>query len=59
MELRVWAPRPGTVDIVLEHERRPMTRDGSGWWTAVEGDVVGLPVDSVALLRTAGESPER
>jgi maltooligosyltrehalose trehalohydrolase len=37
-EFRVWAPRPGRVELVLGDERIIMRRTGRGWWAgAVEG----------------------
>ena len=31
-QISVWAPRPGTVDVLLDGERLPMTDAGDGWW---------------------------
>ena len=33
-EFRVWAPRPGRVDLILGGTRLPMRRDAGGWWAA-------------------------
>jgi maltooligosyltrehalose trehalohydrolase len=38
MRPRVWAPVAITVELVLGEERRPMTQEGDGWWTA-DGDL--------------------
>jgi len=35
--LRVWAPRPTTVEIETDGVRRPMTARGDGWWTTESG----------------------
>ncbi|MGO9296553.1 MAG: malto-oligosyltrehalose trehalohydrolase [Streptosporangiaceae bacterium] len=32
-EFRVWAPRPGRVELVLDGERQPMRRGPGGWWS--------------------------
>ncbi len=30
--LRVWAPKPSTVELQIGDDRRPMTASGAGWW---------------------------
>ncbi|MDQ3688826.1 MAG: malto-oligosyltrehalose trehalohydrolase [Chloroflexota bacterium] len=30
----VWAPFPDRVDLAIDADRHPMTRDDGGWWTA-------------------------
>ena len=49
MELRVWAPVPGKVELVLGGARHPMTRDERGWWSArvdaAHGDDYGFSLD--------------
>jgi maltooligosyltrehalose trehalohydrolase len=37
-EFRVWAPRPGRVEVVLGERRLPMTRAAGGWWTRAVGE---------------------
>ena len=32
--LRVWAPKPSTVELQLGPDRRPMTQDDGGWWSS-------------------------
>jgi maltooligosyltrehalose trehalohydrolase len=33
-EFRVWAPRPGALEVVVDGEPHPMTPAGGGWWSA-------------------------
>jgi maltooligosyltrehalose trehalohydrolase len=33
-QIRVWAPTPEVVELVLADRRMPMERDGDGWWRA-------------------------
>jgi maltooligosyltrehalose trehalohydrolase len=34
MTPRVWAPTAQRVELVLDHERRPLAEDHGGWWAA-------------------------
>ncbi len=43
-QLRVWAPRPERVDLVLGGRRVPMTRTADGWWTCRD-DAAGPGTD--------------
>ena len=49
----VWAPIPERVELALEGERRPMTRDDLGWWTAD----VALPPGTDYGFVLDGEGP--
>ncbi|HEX5188576.1 MAG TPA: malto-oligosyltrehalose trehalohydrolase [Streptosporangiaceae bacterium] len=49
-EFRVWAPRPGRVDLVTDRRRLPMRRGAGGWWLAEvadagPGSVYGFSLD--------------
>ena len=49
-EFRVWAPRPGRVDLVMDRRRLPMRRGAGGWWVAEvsdagPGSVYGFSLD--------------
>ncbi len=35
-EFKVWAPRPGQVDVVLAGRRVPMHRGDDGWWSGTD-----------------------
>jgi maltooligosyltrehalose trehalohydrolase len=42
-DFAVWAPTPGTVELVLDDRSVPMRRDDAGWWRAtVEGAGAGM-----------------
>ncbi len=32
--IRVWAPKPAAVEVVVDGARHPMQPDGGGWWSA-------------------------
>jgi maltooligosyltrehalose trehalohydrolase len=34
--LRVWAPKPASVQVVVDGTAQPMRPDGDGWWTGPE-----------------------
>ena len=49
--LRVWAPKPTTVEVESEGRRTPMTRQDGGWWTAE----IGGPGTDYALVLDGGD----
>ena len=40
-EVAVWAPKAGTVELVLAEERRTMRKGGGGWWRVESTDLEG------------------
>ncbi len=48
--LRVWAPRPSTVEVESEGARTAMTAQDGGWWTAE----IGGPGTDYALVLDGG-----
>ena len=44
MQLRVWAPRPERVDLVIGSQRLPMTKGAGDWWS-VEAPGAGPGTD--------------
>ncbi len=55
--LRVWAPKPERVELVLGAQRRPMTPDGGGWWTA-EVEAGAAPLDYAFSLDGGDPRPD-
>jgi maltooligosyltrehalose trehalohydrolase len=49
--LRVWAPKPETVEVEVDGRRSPMTRNDAGWWTAE----IGRPGTDYALVLDGGD----
>lgn len=35
-DYRVWAPKPGTVELLVDGVRLPMCRDDWSWWSPIE-----------------------
>ena len=52
-DFSVWAPRAGSVDLVLRETREPMTRDDDGWWHR-RSDV---PADAAYAFSLDGGDP--
>ena len=49
--LRVWAPRPSTVEVAVDGTRTPLVPGDGGWWTGE----VGGPGTDYALVLDGGE----
>ncbi len=48
-EIRLWAPKPTTVEVRVNQTTRPMQRDRDGWWRA------DIDSDTYAFILDGGE----
>ena len=52
--MRVWAPRPNTVELEIHGRRLPMAREADGWWNS---EVEAAPGDDYAFVLDRSEPP--
>ena len=53
--LRVWAPRPSSVEVEVDGTRTPLAQGGGGWWT---GEVGGPGTDYALVLDGGDPRPD-
>jgi maltooligosyltrehalose trehalohydrolase len=56
-EFRVWAPRPGRVELVIGERRVPMTPAGGGWWRVTD-EAAGAGTDYAFSLDGGPPRPD-